>query len=217
LFALSLLALLLDFYLFQSTPVVTAAEEDGRAKLSSLNRQVTALYQAGKFSAAIPIAQEAVELSEKALGADHPDTAAAVNNLGKLYYSMGDYAKAEPLYQRALKIYEKALGPDRPETAQELNNLAELYRSNGDYAKAEPLYQRAIKIKEKAHTGDSYANMLNIINSQNQMFWNQQNSYNQSLSNQGTRALVDRVPEFPWPPPKASASDMIPDAMTTRT
>jgi hypothetical protein len=41
---------------------------------------------------------------------------------------------------------------------------------------------------------NSYANMLNIINSQNQSFWNQQNSYNQWLSNQGTRALADRVP-----------------------
>jgi hypothetical protein len=41
---------------------------------------------------------------------------------------------------------------------------------------------------------NSYANMLNIINSQNQIFWNQQNSYNQWLANQGTRALADRVP-----------------------
>ena len=41
---------------------------------------------------------------------------------------------------------------------------------------------------------NSYAHMLNIINSQNQIFWNQQNSYNQWLANQGTRVLADRVP-----------------------
>ena len=36
--------------------------------------------------------------------------------------------------------------------------------------------------------------MLNTISSANQAFWNQQNSYNQWLSNQGTQALADRVP-----------------------
>jgi hypothetical protein len=41
---------------------------------------------------------------------------------------------------------------------------------------------------------NSYANMLNIINSQNQITWAQQNSYNQWLSNQGTQALANKVP-----------------------
>jgi hypothetical protein len=41
---------------------------------------------------------------------------------------------------------------------------------------------------------NSYANMLNIINSQNQITWAQQNSYNQWLSNQGTQALANKAP-----------------------
>ena len=92
------------------------AEDQGNdlAKLSSLNKQVTELYQAGKFNEAIPIAQESLELSEKALGPDHPDTAAALNNLAALYDSMGDYAKAEPLYQRALKISTESPRPRSP-------------------------------------------------------------------------------------------------------
>ena len=53
-------------------------------------------------------------IREKALGPEHPDTAASLNNLAALYYAMGDYAKAEPLYRRALAIYEKALGPEHP-------------------------------------------------------------------------------------------------------
>ena len=89
-----------------------ADKQDDLAKLSSLNEHGTELYQAGKFNEAISIAGESLELSEKALGPEHPDTAQALNNLAVLYDSMGDYAKAEPLYQRALKIKEKALGPD---------------------------------------------------------------------------------------------------------
>ncbi len=41
---------------------------------------------------------------------------------------------------------------------------------------------------------DSYADMLSNISTMNQRFWDQQNSYNQWLSNQGTRALADRLP-----------------------
>jgi tetratricopeptide (TPR) repeat protein len=120
-----------------------ANEQDDLAKLSSLNKQFAALFQAGKFNEAIPIAQEFLELSENALDPHHPDTSQALNNLAALYASLGDYAKAEPLFERALKIREKALGTDHPATAQSLNNLAKLYRSMGDF-------ERALKIKEKA-------------------------------------------------------------------
>src|SRR6266498_814312 len=94
---------------------------------SYLNKQVTELYQAGKFNEAIPIDKKSLELSQIALGPDNPATVQALNNLAELYRSMGNYAKAEPLYQRALNIDEKALGSDHSDTARALNNLAGLY------------------------------------------------------------------------------------------
>jgi len=77
LFARSLLAVLL--YLLQPGVLLVADEQDDLAKASSLNKQVNKLYQAGKFNDAIPIAQEFLELSEKALGPDHADIAMAPN------------------------------------------------------------------------------------------------------------------------------------------
>ena len=147
LFALSFLALLL--YLLQPGVLLMADEQADLAKLSSLNKQVSELYETGKFNEAISTAQESLELSEKALGPNHPGTAVSLDNLAALYKSLGNYAEAEPLYQRALKITEKALGPDHPDTATALNNLALVYYSLGDYPKAEPLYQRVLKIREK--------------------------------------------------------------------
>jgi len=126
-----------------------ADELDAIEILSSVNRLVSGLYQDGRFSAAIAIAQGSLESYEKALGPDHPVKAEVLYNLALLYCSIGDDAKAEPLYQRALKIYEKALG-NHPVTARVLNNLALLYRSMGDDAKAKPLFQRALKIVEEA-------------------------------------------------------------------
>src|SRR6266508_755353 len=137
---------------FYPQPVggVMAEKQDVLAKLSSLNKQITEMYEAGRFNQAIPMAWEFFELSEKSLGPDHPDTAMPLNVLALMYRSMRDYPKAEALFCRALKIAEKALGPDHPDIFAILNNLAELYCSLGDYAKAEPLYARALKIDEKA-------------------------------------------------------------------
>jgi tetratricopeptide (TPR) repeat protein len=148
LFAGALLAVLL--YLLPPGVLLIAEEQNDLAKLSSLNKKLVELYQAGKFNEAIPIAQEALELSKKALGPDHPQTAGALDTLARLYYFTGDYARAEPLYQRTLQIAEKALGPDHPDTATALSDLALLYRSTGNYTKAEPLYRRALEIKQKA-------------------------------------------------------------------
>ncbi len=59
-----------------------ADKQDDLAKLSSINGRISQLYQAGKFSDAIPIAQQFLRLSEKVLGPDHPETGTAVSNLG---------------------------------------------------------------------------------------------------------------------------------------
>jgi tetratricopeptide (TPR) repeat protein len=115
-----------------------------------LNKRFIELYRAGKFAEAVPLAQQALAIYEKALGPDHPDVAQALNNLATLYYNQGRTAEAEPLYKRSLAIREKALGPDHPDVAQALNNLALLYKQQGRYAEAEPLHKRSLAIREKA-------------------------------------------------------------------
>ena len=62
--------------------------------------------------------QRALKIREKALGPEHPDTAASLNNLAALFADMGAYDQALPLYQRALKIREKAPGPEHPHRHQ---------------------------------------------------------------------------------------------------
>ena len=80
----------------------------------------------GRYQEAIPFAKEALRLSEREFGPDHPNTGAVLNNLATRYVGQGRYAEAEPLYKRALAIGEKALGPDHPDVAGDLINLAEL-------------------------------------------------------------------------------------------
>jgi CHAT domain-containing protein/Tfp pilus assembly protein PilF len=114
-----------------------------------LNDRILGAFQAGRYEEAIPLARQALELREKALGPDHPDVAQALNNLAALLHEKGDYEGAEPLCRRALAIREKALGPDHPDVALSLNNLAGVLREKGDYGGAELLDRRALAIREK--------------------------------------------------------------------
>jgi CHAT domain-containing protein/Tfp pilus assembly protein PilF len=108
------------------------------------------LQAAGKYDEALPLAERALEIRERFLGAGHRDVAATINRLANIYTDRGEYVKAEPLYRRALAIREKALGRDHPDTAESLNNLAALYYYQGKYVEAESLYKRALDIHEKA-------------------------------------------------------------------
>src|ERR1700683_1933767 len=112
-----------------------------------LNKRIHELSQAGKYAEAIPLAQRALAIREKALGPDHPAVARPLNNLAALYDDQGRHAEAEPLYKRALVVLEKACGPDHPDVAQSLNDLAELYDTQGRYADALPLVRRTISNK----------------------------------------------------------------------
>jgi tetratricopeptide (TPR) repeat protein/CHAT domain-containing protein len=120
-------------------------------EVDKLSADVTRLYQAGKYSEAIPVAQQVLALREKALGPDHHDVAQSLSDLARLYFVQSRFAEAEPLFKRSIGIYEKALGPDHPDVAQSLTDLARLYYFQRDrYPESEPLYKRAIAIYEKA-------------------------------------------------------------------
>jgi tetratricopeptide (TPR) repeat protein len=142
------------------TRVPATAQQDEAA---ALGKRISELYQAGKFSEAIPLAQRVLDIREKALGPDHPNVATALSWLALLYKEQGRYPDAEPLYKRALAIVEKALRPDHPEVAASLYNLAFLYEGQGRYGDAEPLYKRALAIWEKA-LGPDHPHVASAIN-----------------------------------------------------
>ena len=74
---------------------MTATEE----KLIRLNQEVVQLYQEAKYSEAIQLGKQALEMGKIQLGIRHPNTTTAINNLALLYDRVGDHSSAEPLRQ----------------------------------------------------------------------------------------------------------------------
>jgi CHAT domain-containing protein/Tfp pilus assembly protein PilF len=137
-------------------------------KADQLSKRVEGLYQAGKYAEAIPLAQQALAIYEKALGPDRLEVAHAQNLLAVLYSVQSRFADAEPLYKQSLAIREKVLGPEHPDVARALGNLASLYSDEGRYADAEPLLKRSVAIQQKtlgadhAEVGDTLYNLAAV-------------------------------------------------------
>jgi tetratricopeptide (TPR) repeat protein len=122
-----------------------------------------ALYAAGKYEEALPLAKRLLEIREKRLGPDDPRTAASLHKVANIHLALWQFRRAIPLYQRALAIREKVLGPENPETAETLVRLGKAYTATGDYAKALPLIERSLETRKKvlgpehAETAESLA------------------------------------------------------------
>lgn len=120
--------------------------EEGLASL--LNAVASFHLDAGRFAAAEPLFRRALEIRERTLGPEHPDTLSSLNNLAYVLDSVADYAGAEPLYRRALEAEERLSGPNHPSTLCIVNNLAFLLANQGKSSGAEAMYRRALAASE---------------------------------------------------------------------
>lgn len=116
------------------------------ARWRELSQSLMQLYAQGRYTEAIPVADEALKVARATFGPNHVATAASMNNLAELYRALGRYNEAEPLYRDALAIWEEAGSPEQAHVAAALNNLALMDYDQGRYGDAEKLYRRALEI-----------------------------------------------------------------------
>ena len=143
-----------------------AAQSDG---LKQAYQEYLQLNQQGRYRAAIPIAQKALQLSTEELGPEHRFTATIQSHLGLIYNAQGHYAAAEPLLKRALAVRRKIHGDNSPAVAESLNNLAHFYNGQGRYEQAEPLYQQSLTLNE-AGLGPNHPTVATILNNIAEMY-----------------------------------------------
>jgi WD40 repeat protein len=133
-----------------------------------LNSQANLLHNEGKFSEAEQLYRQALEIYERVLGPENPDTLTVLNNLANTIRIKGDPITAEPIFRQVLNTREKVLGPNHHDTATTLNSLAVLLHNTGKYEDAEPLYRRALGICEK-NLGNEHSLTIQIQNNINSL------------------------------------------------
>ncbi|MGC2235063.1 MAG: tetratricopeptide repeat protein [Pyrinomonadaceae bacterium] len=139
------------------------------------------LYQddLAQYEKTIQFYEEALQITEKTIGKEHPNYASSLNNLAIVYRSQGKYDEAIEKYKEALWIGEKTIGKEHPNYAIRLNNLANVYNSQGRYDEAIDLFKQTLKIGERT-TGKehpAYATRLNNL----AIVYNSQGRYNEAI------------------------------------
>ncbi|CAD5940787.1 CHAT domain-containing tetratricopeptide repeat protein [Planktothrix agardhii] len=118
------------------------------------NNKVIELSNQGKFSEAIPIAQQALEFAQLLYDGDHPNIAAAVNNLAFIYHKQGQLSQAEYFYQISLNIIRRIFPDDHVHVATSLDNLAGLLHSEGKLIEAESRYKESLEMRQRLFPGN---------------------------------------------------------------
>jgi non-specific serine/threonine protein kinase/serine/threonine-protein kinase len=98
----------------------------------------------GEDQIAVPHLERAVELRQKHLGPDHPDTLASMSTLATAYSWAGQHQKAIALRQRMLKNRTANLGPDHTDTLGCMAGLAYVHRHAGEWGTSVRLYEELL-------------------------------------------------------------------------
>jgi non-specific serine/threonine protein kinase/serine/threonine-protein kinase len=114
----------------------------------------------GLVEKALPLLERTLQIREKELGPNHPDTITAVGNVGYILQALGRLEEAGPYFEGAVGRMEKLRGANHPELAAHLNNLAMLRVDQGKPAEGRPLYERAIAIQTLAKGTDDPDTLL---------------------------------------------------------
>ncbi len=103
-----------------------------------------------RFKPALADFERVLTLQQEHLGAEHPDVASTLNNLGIVLTNLLRYDEAVTRYEQSLRLHEKLEGTEHPNVAFASHNLAVALRRMGRALEARAAFERALEIRRKA-------------------------------------------------------------------
>ncbi|XTI89188.1 Tetratricopeptide repeat-domain-containing protein [Cenococcum geophilum] len=89
-----------------------------------MNNLAVVIVNQGKYEEAEQICRHTLELKEKVLGREHPDTLSSMSKLAVVFRNQGKYEEAEQVRRQALELKENVLGREHPDTPGSMYDLA---------------------------------------------------------------------------------------------
>jgi CHAT domain-containing protein len=141
-------------------PFVAVNGQD--ARWEQLIQQIRQLLAQGNDEAALPLAQQSIQVAQATWGAQDAHVGVSLETVGNIDSDLGNYSGAEGAYRQALVLYSKTLGPTNIQTAHAMADLAKLYESHGQFGQAEQLYHDAfpVYLKEYGQTDERVAELV---------------------------------------------------------
>ncbi|MDR0563958.1 MAG: DUF3856 domain-containing protein [Azoarcus sp.] len=140
----------------EKAPSTTAAESNSATPESAADIKNTAqtYLEKGDFDDAITLYKQALELEEKTLGYQHPDTIATCDSLAKAYDKKGDYKEALAWYEKVLNYIENRQSKKSLSAAVIYSNIAVAQARLGNNKKAIENLRKATMVFEKSEFRD---------------------------------------------------------------
>lgn len=105
-----------------------------RYELGSLHQDITHMFYMQSREEEKdwdPVIIRELEVKQRILGSEHPDTLGSMDNLAYSYSKLGRVHEAMELGEKALEAWQRALGSEHPGTLRSMNNLAIIKRERG--------------------------------------------------------------------------------------
>jgi tetratricopeptide (TPR) repeat protein len=115
-----------------------------------LNNLGQAFMRERRLAEAAEFHQQAVTITTRALGPEHPDVGRWLNNLALVAREQGNYEYAERDHRKALAITEKSLGAQHPHVAALTYNLGTVLYVQGKREQAALQYRGALARMERS-------------------------------------------------------------------
>ncbi|MDR1037762.1 MAG: tetratricopeptide repeat protein [Deltaproteobacteria bacterium] len=113
------------------------------------------LFWAKRFPEAEEVLEEAVAVSERVMGAFHPDTLTRSSNLGMIYFQAGDRARAADCFRKVRDLKLKLLGPRDKRTLTAESNLAAAMAGTVPAEESLAVFEKVLAGMERVHAKDS--------------------------------------------------------------
>ena len=143
-------------------------DDDG--SLFAMQTLAKAYQGAGRKDDAARLQLEAMERTQRARGARHPDSIHALANLADLYKDQGDFQKAEPLAKKSLELHRVAYGDTHRRTTKCITDVGIILGMLGRHAEAEAYHLEAYE-KTKANLGPDHQDTLADLNNLAVHYW----------------------------------------------
>ncbi|MBI5693265.1 MAG: tetratricopeptide repeat protein [Verrucomicrobia bacterium] len=152
----------------------------------------------GDYAKASRHYERTLQLRKRLLGAEHPSTASAMNNLASANLFQGRYAEAAALHAQTLEIQKRVLGPEHRDTLSSAGNLANVYYSQGKEAEAAALHTQTLEIKKRV-LGPDHPDTLTSMNNLALAYYSQGKDAEAAALHAQTLEIRKRVlgPEHP--------------------
>ena len=135
---------------FRSMLEIRGSQGEIPDQASALHGLGMALANQGRQQEALPNLEQALALTERALGPDHPEAALTLQELGRLHLDEDRLDAARPLLERALAITARSRGGEHPRIGLILHELGRLRLGERRSGEAQSLFEQALAIKERA-------------------------------------------------------------------